>query len=57
VDDATLHAALRYFPLTGRPRPACRTLPERVTEVRDITKTACQPGADVVHHAAHALNK
>jgi hypothetical protein len=57
VDDATLHAALRYFPLTGRPRPACRTLPERVTEVEDITKTARQPGADVVHHTAHALNK
>jgi hypothetical protein len=57
VDDATLHAALRYFPLTGRPRPACRTLPERVTEVEDITRTARQPGADVVHHAAHALNK
>lgn len=57
MDDATLRAALRYFPLTGRPRPACLTLTERVTEVGNITKAACQPDADVVHHAAHALNK
>jgi len=57
MNDDTLSAVLRYFPLTGRPRPACLTLPERVAEVTAITQAAGQPGADVAHHAAHALNK
>ncbi|MGH3278702.1 MAG: hypothetical protein ACRDNW_06140 [Trebonia sp.] len=57
MNDDTLPAALRYFPLTGRPRPACLTLPERVAEVTVITRAARQAGADVAHHAAHALNK
>jgi hypothetical protein len=57
MDDATLHAALRYFPLVGRPRPACGPLTRRIAEVTAIATAACQPGADVLREAAHALNK
>jgi hypothetical protein len=57
MDETALHAALRYFPLTGRPRPACGPLPGRVAEVTAITLAARHPGADVQWQAAHALNK
>jgi hypothetical protein len=57
MDITTLSAAARRFPLLGRPRPACPSSPERVKEIIEITSTAGQPGADVMHHAAHALNK
>ncbi|RAY15488.1 hypothetical protein DPM19_12055 [Actinomadura craniellae] len=53
-------AAVRYFPLLGRPRPVCRALPTRVQEITDLAHaahTARQQGADAVHDAAHALNK
>ena len=53
----TLHAALRYFPLTGRPRPACGPLAGRVAEVTAITLAVRHPGADIQWEAAHALNK
>lgn len=32
MDDAILHAALRWFPRTGHPKPACPPLPGRVRE-------------------------
>ncbi|MEU8266404.1 hypothetical protein AB0B89_04490 [Sphaerisporangium sp. NPDC049002] len=57
MDITTLSAAARRFPLLGRPRPACPPLPERVKEICEIASTAGQQGADVMHHAAHALNK
>jgi hypothetical protein len=56
MDDATLGAALRCLPLTGRPRPACRPLPERVAEVTEVARAACRP-AGALAEASHALNK
>lgn len=57
MDPTTLHAAVRRFPLVGRPRPACLPLHERVREVTEIAGTARRQGADAMHEAAHALNK
>ena len=57
MDDATLRAALRCLPLTGRPRPACRPLPERVAEVSGIARAACQADAGALAEASHAMNK
>ncbi|MFF0250158.1 hypothetical protein [Streptosporangium sandarakinum] len=48
----TLSAAARRFPLVGRPRPTCPSLPERVTEVAGIARHC-----EGMHEAAHALNK
>lgn len=50
-----LQASLRWFPLLGRPRPACPALTDRVTEIAQIAETAAQHGD--VSQAAHALNK
>ncbi|MGI9000573.1 MAG: hypothetical protein ACR2GH_02790 [Pseudonocardia sp.] len=50
-------AAARRFPLLGRPRPACPSLPDRVTEIADIAHAAGQEGADGLAEGAHALNK
>lgn len=60
MDTTTLRAAARYFPLLGRPRPACPPLPSRVQEIADLAHTARtvqQRGGDALHDAAHALNK
>ncbi|MFF0771856.1 hypothetical protein ACFYUK_23430 [Nonomuraea wenchangensis] len=54
MDITTLHAAVRRFPLVGRPRPACPSLRERVREIADIAR---QQGENGLHQAAHALNK
>ncbi|MEU6720758.1 hypothetical protein ABZ897_55680 [Nonomuraea sp. NPDC046802] len=57
MDLTTLHAVVRRFPLVGRARPACPSLPERVKEIADIADTAARQGADALHEGAHALNK
>jgi hypothetical protein len=54
MNPAALHAAVRRFPLLGRPRPACPALPDRVAE---IAATAHQHATDGMAEAAHALNK
>jgi hypothetical protein len=57
MNPTTLAAAVRRFPLLGRPRPACPSLPERVQEIADIAHAAGQDGADRLADGAHALNK
>ncbi|WP_322769071.1 hypothetical protein [Frankia sp. Cr1] len=57
MDGTALAAALRYFPLTGRPRPLCPPLPDRVREISDIAQAAAKPAADILAEAPHALNK
>jgi hypothetical protein len=46
-----------FFPLIGRPRPACPALPARVTEIAEIAQAAARGGADGLAEGAHALNK
>src|SRR5204863_8370932 len=41
MPDATL-AAVRRFPLLGRPRPICPALPLRIQEITDAVDTAAQ---------------
>lgn len=53
---ATL-AAVRRFPLLGRPRPACPALPLRIQEISDTVDTATQKAEHAMADAAHALNK
>lgn len=53
----TTLAAARRFPLLGRPRPACPSLPDRVKEIADIAHTARQKGAHGLAEGAHTLNK
>ncbi|SDI20092.1 hypothetical protein SAMN05421505_1389 [Sinosporangium album] len=55
--DSILRAAVRRFPLVGRARPACPSLPERVQEIAGIADTAARPDVDPLHEGAHALNK
>lgn len=57
--DPTTFAAVRRFPLLGRPRPACPSLVRRVQEVAEIAHThkAGQAGTDGLAEGAHALNK
>lgn len=57
MDPTTLTAAVRRFPLLGRPRPACPSLPERISEITEIADTAGRNDADAMSEAAHALNK
>ncbi|MEV4362678.1 hypothetical protein [Nonomuraea sp. NPDC049625] len=57
MDLTTLHAVVRRFPLVGRARPCCPSLPERVQEIADIADTAARQDADTLHEGAHALNK
>ena len=52
-----LAAVIRRFPLLGRPRPACPSLPERVQEIAGIARAAGQDGADRLAEGTHALNK
>ncbi|WFE53028.1 hypothetical protein [Micromonospora sp. WMMD1155] len=53
----TIRAAVRRFPLLGRPRPACPALSDRVTEVAEIAAAAGAQGENAMAEAAHALNK
>ncbi|ADL49621.1 MULTISPECIES: hypothetical protein [Micromonospora] len=54
---ASVAAALRYFPLLGRPRPDCPALPLRIKEIADAADTAVQKREHGMPDAAHALNK
>ncbi|WP_230511702.1 hypothetical protein [Salinispora arenicola] len=54
---ATIAAAVRRFPLLGRPRPDCPPLPLRIQEITDAANTAAQKGEHGMADAAHALNK
>ncbi|WP_328468785.1 hypothetical protein OHA21_00040 [Actinoplanes sp. NBC_00393] len=55
--DPAIHAALRRFPLIGRPRPSCPNLELRLQEVIDAVAAGEQKGEDGMHDVAHALNK
>ena len=57
MPDPTLAAAVRRFPLLGRPRPTCPALPQRVQEITDAVDTATQKAEHGMADAAHALNK
>lgn len=60
MDPTALNAAIRLFPLLGRPRPSCPSLTTRVHEIADIAHTAraaWRQGTDALDEAAHALNK
>jgi hypothetical protein len=52
-----LTAAVRRFPLLGRPRPDCPTLPARIQEIADAVDTARHKPDHGMADAAHALNK
>jgi hypothetical protein len=45
---STLAAVIRRFPLLGRPRPSCPSLPERVREIADIAHAAGQDDTDAL---------
>jgi hypothetical protein len=53
----TFGAAIRRFPLLGRPRPDCPPLPQRITEIIDLTNVAGQKVDRGIDEAAHAFNK
>ncbi|MEU8263156.1 hypothetical protein AB0C02_21310 [Micromonospora sp. NPDC048999] len=57
VIPTTIRAAVRRFPLLGRPRPACPALTDRVTEVAEIAANAAAQNDNGTAEAAHALNK
>jgi hypothetical protein len=57
MDATTPTAALRYFPLLGRPKPPCPPLQTRVAEITDLTHAAAREGTDQMTSAATALNK
>ncbi|MFC5054548.1 hypothetical protein [Saccharothrix xinjiangensis] len=48
---------IRRFPMLGRPRPACPSLPERVQEIADSARAARHDSADRLTEGTHALNK
>jgi hypothetical protein len=52
-----LTAAVRRFPLLGRPRPDCPALPLRIQEIADAVDTARHKADHGTADAAHALNK
>ncbi|GIF01608.1 hypothetical protein [Paractinoplanes rishiriensis] len=52
-----LTAAVRRFPLLGRPRPDCPALPARVREIAEAVDTARHRAGHGMADAAHALNK
>lgn len=54
---ASVAAALRYFPLLGRPRPDCPALPLRLKEIADAADTAVEKREHGMPDAAQALNK
>jgi hypothetical protein len=53
----TLTAAVRRFPLLGRPRPECPALPLRIQEIADAVDAARHKAEHGLSDAAHALNK
>lgn len=57
MDESTLVAASRRFPLLSRPRPACPSLAERVQEIAQISHSTRAEGTDILMEATHALNK
>lgn len=57
MDESTLVAASRRFPLLSRPRPACPSLAERVQEIARIAQSTRADETDVLMEATHALNK
>lgn len=57
MDESTLVAASRRFPLLSRPRPACPSLVERVQEIAQIAQSTRADETDVLMEATHALNK
>ncbi|UJW32454.1 hypothetical protein L3Q67_01305 [Saccharothrix sp. AJ9571] len=57
MNPTTLAAAVRRFPLLGRPRPSCPSLPERVQEIVDIARAAGHDDADGLADGANVLNK
>lgn len=57
MSSSTLAAVIHRFPLLGRPRPPCPSLPERVQEIADIAHAAGHGGGDQLTEGAHALNK
>lgn len=50
-------AAVRRFPLLGRPRPACPALPLRIQEITDAVNASTRNADRGMGDAAHALNK
>jgi hypothetical protein len=52
-----LTAAVRRFPLLGRPRPDCPALPARIQEIADAVDTTRHKADHGMADAAHALNK
>jgi hypothetical protein len=57
MDESTLLAASRRFPLLSRPRPACPSLAKRVQEIAQIAQSTRAVETDVLMEATHALNK
>lgn len=57
MDETTLTAVSRQFPLLSRPRPACPTLAKRVTEIARIAQNTRTDEADGLAESTHALNK
>jgi hypothetical protein len=57
MDESTLLAASRRFPLLSRPRPACPSLVARVQEIAQIAQSTRANETDVLMEATHALNK
>jgi hypothetical protein len=57
MSPSPLTAAVRRFPLLGRPRPDCPALPSRVQEIADAVDTAVHKADHGMADAAHALNK
>jgi hypothetical protein len=57
LNPAALSAVVRRFPLVGRPRPSCPSLPQRVEQIADSALAAGHDGADQLAEGAHALNK
>jgi hypothetical protein len=56
-NSSTLATLVRRFPLLGRPRPSCPSLPERVQEITNIARAVKDGEADQLNEGAHALNK
>ncbi|WP_034268371.1 hypothetical protein [Actinospica robiniae] len=57
MDESTLVAASRRFPLLSRPRPACPSLTERVDEIAQVAQSIRAGDADVLTNATYVLNK
>jgi hypothetical protein len=51
------HAAIRRFPLLGRPRPLCPPLSLRIREINEAPTSAPEDRNGAMADAAHTLNK